>query len=129
MCVANLISFGSRTLGGNSRQEPCRIHQVILYARVFERHHAIQKRKYEDENNHKRNEEILEELHVTPLEEKLCTYRHNWIQHVHRMDDYRLPKQLLSYHPQGRRRPGRPPKGLPDEVNAETGTGHPGLNS
>jgi hypothetical protein len=28
--------------------------------------------------NHKRNEEILEELHVTPLEDKLCTYRHKW---------------------------------------------------
>jgi hypothetical protein len=27
--------------------------------------------------DHKRKEEILEELHVTPLEEKLCTYRHN----------------------------------------------------
>jgi hypothetical protein len=26
--------------------------------------------------NHKRNEEILEELHVTPLEDKLCTHRH-----------------------------------------------------
>jgi hypothetical protein len=26
--------------------------------------------------NHKRNEEILEELLVTALEDKLCTYRH-----------------------------------------------------
>jgi hypothetical protein len=25
--------------------------------------------------DHRRNEEILEELHVTPLEDKLCTYR------------------------------------------------------
>jgi hypothetical protein len=35
--------------------------------------------------DHKRKETILEELHVTPLDEKLSTYRHNWFQHVHRM--------------------------------------------
>jgi hypothetical protein len=52
--------------------------------------------------NHKRNKEILEELHVTPLEIKLCTYRHKWFQHVHRVEDNRLPKQLLNYHPKGR---------------------------
>jgi hypothetical protein len=79
--------------------------------------------------NHKRNEEILEELHVTPLEDKLRTYRHKWFQHVHRMEDNRLPKQFLDYHPKGRRRPGRPCKRLLDDMTAETGTGHPGLNS
>jgi hypothetical protein len=78
--------------------------------------------------NHKRNEEILEELHVTPLEENLCTYRRNWFPHVHRMEDYRLPKQLLNYHPKGRRRPGRPLKRLLDDTTAETKTDHPGLN-
>jgi hypothetical protein len=39
--------------------------------------------------DNKRNEEILEELHVTPLEDKLCTYRHKLFQHVHRMEDNR----------------------------------------
>jgi hypothetical protein len=78
--------------------------------------------------NHKRNEEILE-LHVTPLEDKLCTYRHKWFQRVHRMEDNRLPKQLVNYHPKGRRRPGRPRKRLLDDMTAETETGHPGLNS
>jgi hypothetical protein len=79
--------------------------------------------------NQKRNEEILEELHVTALEDKLCTYRHKWFQHVHRMEDNRLPKQLLNYHPKGRRRPRRPRKRLLDDMTAETETGHPGLNS
>jgi hypothetical protein len=55
--------------------------------------------------DHKRNENILEELHVTQLEDKLRTYRHKWFQHVHRMEDISLPKQLLNYHPKGRRRP------------------------
>jgi hypothetical protein len=78
--------------------------------------------------DHKRNEEILE-LHVTPLEDKLCTYRHMWFQHVHRMEDNRLPKQLLNYHPKGRWQPGRPRKRLLDDMTAETETGLPGLNS
>jgi hypothetical protein len=50
---------------------------------------------------HKRNEEILEELLVTPSEDKLCTCRHKWFQHVHIMEDNRLLKQLLNYHPKG----------------------------
>jgi hypothetical protein len=78
--------------------------------------------------NRKRNEEILEELHVTPLEDKLCTYRHKWFQHVLRIEDNRLPKQLLNYHPKGRQ-PGRTLKRLLDDMTANTETGHPGLNS
>jgi hypothetical protein len=57
----------------------------------------------------------------------LC--RHKWLQHVHRMEDNRLAKQLLNYHPKGRRRLGRPLKRLLDDMTAETETGHPGLNS
>jgi hypothetical protein len=34
------------------------------------------------------------EIHVTPLEDKLSTYRHSWFQHVHRMEDKRLPKNF-----------------------------------
>jgi hypothetical protein len=63
--------------------------------------------------------------HVTPLEDKLCAYRHKWFEHVHRMEDNRLPKQLLNYHPKGR----RPLKRLLDDMTAETETGRPGLNS
>jgi hypothetical protein len=79
--------------------------------------------------NHKINEEILEELHVTSLEDKLCTYRHKWFQHVHRMEDNMLPKQLLNYHPKVRRQPERPRKRLLDDMTAETETDHAGLNT
>jgi hypothetical protein len=79
--------------------------------------------------NHKRNEENLEGLHVTPLEDKLRTYRHKWFQHVHRMEDNRLPKQLLNYDQKGRWQPRRPLKRLLDDMTAENETGHPGLNS
>jgi hypothetical protein len=68
-------------------------------------------------------------LHVTSLEEKICTYRDNWFHHAHRMEDYKLPKQLLKYHPKEKRRTGQPLTSLLDDVNAETETSHPGLNS
>jgi hypothetical protein len=55
--------------------------------------------------DHKRNEDILEELHVTSLQENPCTHRHNWFQHVHRTGDYRLPKRLLNYHPKQKQKP------------------------
>jgi hypothetical protein len=45
------------------------------------------------------------------------------------MEDYRLPKQLLNYHPKKWRWLGRPLKRLLDDVNVETETDHPGLNS
>jgi hypothetical protein len=44
------------------------------------------------------------------------------------MEDNRPPKQLLNYHPKGRRRPGRPLKRLLDDMTAETETSHPGWN-
>jgi hypothetical protein len=74
--------------------------------------------------DHERNEDILEELHVTSLQEELWTYRHNWLQHVRGLEDCWLPKQLLNHHPKGRR---RPLKRLQDDVNAKPATGQPGL--
>jgi hypothetical protein len=72
---------------------------------------------------------VYENLNPALLEERRCTYRHEWFQHVHGMEDNRLPKQLLNYHPKGRRRPGRPLKRLLDHTTAGTETGHLGLNS
>jgi hypothetical protein len=41
--------------------------------------------------DHKRNEEILGELKVQPVDEKLRRCKSNWI-HVTRMNDNRMPK-------------------------------------
>jgi hypothetical protein len=79
--------------------------------------------------DHKKNEDILQELNTTPVLEKITKYRHNWVKHVHRMNNSRFPKALIEYHPRGRRRPGRPLKRLLDGVQIGTETGHMGLIS
>jgi hypothetical protein len=78
--------------------------------------------------DHKKNKDILQELNTTPVLEKI-KYRHNWVKHVHRMNNSRFPKTLIEYHPRGRRRLGRPLKRLLDGVQIETETGHMGLIS
>jgi hypothetical protein len=42
--------------------------------------------------DHKSNEEILEELKIEPVDEKLRRYKSNWLRHVTRMDSNRMPK-------------------------------------
>jgi hypothetical protein len=79
--------------------------------------------------NLKKNEDILQEFNTTPVLETITKYRHNWVKHVHRMNNTRFPKALIEYHPRGRRRPGRPLKRLLDGVHIETETDHMGLVS
>lgn len=66
--------------------------------------------------DHKRNEDILQELNMQPLEEKITEYRNRWLEHISRMEAGRTPQEMLKYHPQGRRRPGRPQKRLLDPI-------------
>jgi hypothetical protein len=79
--------------------------------------------------DHKKNEDVLQELNTTPVLEKITKYRHNWVKHVHCMNNSRFPKALIEYHPRGRGRPGRPLKRLLDGVQNEIETGHMGLIS
>jgi hypothetical protein len=68
----------------------------------------------------------LEELEVEPVDEKLRKLKSNWLRHVTRMNNNRMPKIMLKYGRQnGRRRLGRPLKRLLDE--AETGLSRPNL--
>jgi ABC-type ATPase involved in cell division len=79
--------------------------------------------------DHEKNEDILQELNITPVLEKITKYRHNWVKHIRCMNNLRFPKALIEYHPRGRRHPGRPLKRLLDGVQIETETGHMGLIS
>lgn len=60
----------------------------------------------------KRNEEILQELKMIPIMDKILDYKTNWINHVNRMSKSRFPKLLKNYTPGGRRDRGRPLKRL-----------------
>jgi hypothetical protein len=64
--------------------------------------------------DHKRNQDITEELKIQPVMEKINNYKNKWIQHVRRMDRARLPRGILKYQPAGRRDQGRPLKRLLD---------------
>ena len=74
--------------------------------------------------DHKRNAEILENLQVESVDEKLRKYKYNWLWHVTRMNNNnRMPRIMLNYRPNRWRRFGRTLKGLLNE--AETGLWKP----
>jgi hypothetical protein len=72
----------------------------------------------------KRNEDILGEIKINSLEQKLYIYRNNLPQSVHRMEAHRLAKQTLKHHPTWRRRLGRPLKRSLDDVKSKTERRH-----
>ena len=57
-----------------------------------------------------RNTIIRSELKITPLEEKVQSYKQKWREHVTRMPAERLPQMLLKYKAPGKRSTGRPIK-------------------
>jgi hypothetical protein len=73
--------------------------------------------------DHKRKEEILEELKFGPVDEKLRRFKSNWLRRVKRMKNQRMRKIILNYRPNGRRRLRISLKTLLDEV--ETGLSRP----
>jgi hypothetical protein len=63
---------------------------------------------------YKTNTQIVKELKITPILDKLLEYKRNWIQHVNRMSPNRLPRVMKHYSPTGRRILGGPLKRLLD---------------
>jgi len=57
-----------------------------------------------------RPEVIRQELEISGIQDVRLKYKQNWINHLERMDNTRLPKQALTYKPRGRRDRGRPRK-------------------
>ncbi|KAJ4445812.1 hypothetical protein ANN_12497 [Periplaneta americana] len=60
--------------------------------------------------DHKRNEDLMEELQLEPVINHVKHYQYNWINHLHRMHRDRIPKVMLYYRPNGKRSLGRPKK-------------------
>jgi len=57
-----------------------------------------------------RSEVIRQELDIYGIQDVRLKYKQNWINHLERMDNTRLPKYALTYKPRGRRDRGRPRK-------------------
>jgi hypothetical protein len=62
--------------------------------------------------DYKTNVQIVKELKIIPVFDKLLEYKRNWIQHVNRMPRNRLPRVMKHYSPPDRRNHGRPLKRL-----------------
>ena len=69
-----------------------------------------------------RSEDIRQELRVdiSGIQDVRLKYKQNWINHLERMDNTRLPKYALTYKPRGRRDRERPRKRW-QRVDAGTG--------
>jgi len=50
-----------------------------------------------------RREVIRKELEISGIQDVRVKYKQNWINHLERMDNTRLPKRALNYKPRGRR--------------------------
>ena len=55
-----------------------------------------------------RSEVIRKELGISGIQDVRLKYKQNWINHLERMDNTRLPKHALNYKARGRRGRGRP---------------------
>jgi DNA polymerase/3'-5' exonuclease PolX len=55
-----------------------------------------------------RSDVIMKELKISGIQGVSTKHEQNWIKHLERTDNTRLPKHALTYKPQGRRDRGRP---------------------
>jgi len=60
--------------------------------------------------DHKTSDYIRLELRITGILDKIDEYRRNWLSHLQRMPQKRIPLKLYHYRPQGRRTIGRTKK-------------------
>ena len=67
-----------------------------------------------------RSEVIRKELEISGIQDVRSKHKQNWITHLERMDNTRLPKHALDCKPRGRRDRGRPRKRW-QRVDAGTG--------
>lgn len=66
--------------------------------------------------DHKRSEDIRQELGISDLNTIIKDYRKKWYQHVTRMEDTRITKKIMEYVPRGKRNVGRPKKRWKDQL-------------
>ena len=50
-------------------------------------------------HDHRRNTDIRQDMNIISILDRIAQYRLNWWEHLCRMDDCRIPKQLWNYKP------------------------------
>jgi hypothetical protein len=65
--------------------------------------------------DHKTNDSIRRELQTDCILDKIDEYRRNWLLHLQRMPQNRIPLKSYHFSPQGKRTIGRPKKGWREE--------------
>lgn len=55
-----------------------------------------------------RNDDVRNALNIYNLNHRIDDYKRKWREHIDRMDKCRLPQQIRSYKPTGKRNVGRP---------------------
>ena len=71
------------------------------------------------------NKKVRETTALPKLEDIIRCKRLRWLGHLSRMDHHRLPRQGLTWEPEGfRRRPGRPRQNWKDVVKKDRKKGH-----
>jgi hypothetical protein len=66
------------------------------------------------------SEVIRKEVEISGIQDVRAKYKQNWINHLERLDNARLPKRALNYKPRGRSDRGHPRKRC---QRVDTGTG------
>ena len=66
-------------------------------------------------NDHKTNDSIRRKLQTECILDKIDDYRRNWLLHLQRMPQTRIPLKSYRHNPQGNRTVGRPKKRLETE--------------
>jgi hypothetical protein len=61
-------------------------------------------------NDHKTNDSIRRELQTECILDEIDEYRRNWLLHLQRIPQHRIPLKSYHYSPQGKRTVGRPKK-------------------
>jgi hypothetical protein len=87
------------------------------------RDEIFQKNSRVHPSDRRKNEEVLEEQQVEPVDDKLRRHKSNWLRRLTRMDTNKMPKLMLNYIPDERRRLERPLTRQLDE--AELGLSRP----
>jgi hypothetical protein len=67
-------------------------------------------------NDHKTNDSVRRELQTQCTLDRIDEYRRNWLLHLQRMPQNRIPLKSYRHSPQGKRTIGRPKKCWPEQL-------------